>query len=133
MIDLPFSHWTNVTFKHIEPHALFHEAPPAAGPSAGRARATQELHGAVRTSTAQLGPLAAEATRRRIHISALRAVGPFGNRGPEELLDTEQTNASTHVYLGTRAAGPAGRERAERAACFGVVIRDKLCAWDILS
>ena len=71
----------------------------------GRARATQELHGAVRTyyeaAPSAVGPTgttgrgrAAEASRRRMRISAPPAARPFlgsrAVRGPEELRDSDR-------------------------------------------
>ncbi len=63
---------------------MLREAPPAAGPTgtAGRARATQELHGAVRSGTSGSGP-------NRDH-------GPRAGRG---------SYASSHAYLGTAGRG----------------------------
>jgi hypothetical protein len=69
------------------------KAPRAAGPkeTVGRALATPDLHGAVRSGTAGCGPNRdhgqragpdAEATHRRMHISAPPAAGPFGNSVP---------------------------------------------------
>ena len=75
-------------------------APPAAGPTGtvGRARATPELHGAVRTyyeaAPSAVGPTgttgsgrAAEASRRRMRISAPPAARPIlgsrAARGPD--------------------------------------------------
>ena len=99
-------------------------APPAAGPTGtvGRARATPELHGAVRTyyeaAPSAVGPTgttgsgrAAEASRRRMRISAPPAARPLlgsrAVRGPEELelLDPEWTYTSTHAHLGTAGRG----------------------------
>jgi hypothetical protein len=69
-------------------------APPAAGPTGtvGRARATPELHGAVRSGTAgrglNRGHQPCRATRRRMRISAPPAARPFlgsrAVRGPED-------------------------------------------------
>ena len=79
-------------------------APPAVGPTGttGRVRA-------------------AEATHRRMHISAPLAARSFGDRaasGPKELRDSERTYASTHAYLGTAGRGTrkVGCERAGGAA-----------------
>ena len=78
------------------------EAPPAEGPTGtvGRARATPELHGAVRSGTVGRGP-------NRDHR-------PWTGRGGF---------ASTHAHLGTAGRetilGIAGRERAGGAARLG--------------
>jgi hypothetical protein len=63
---------------------MLREAPPAAGPTgtAGRTRATPELHGAVRSGTACCGP-------NRDHW-------PRAGRG---------SYASTHAHLGTAGRG----------------------------
>jgi hypothetical protein len=82
------------------PSRMFRGAPPAAGPTGtvGRARATPELHGAVRSGTAGCG-------LNRDH-------GPCTGRG---------SNASTHAQLGT-----AGRETlwGSRAASGPEELRD---------
>jgi hypothetical protein len=67
---------------------------------------------------------AAEATRRRMHISVPPAAGPargpWAASGPEELRDSERTYVSTHAHLGTAGRktrkGTAGCERAGGAA-----------------
>ena len=82
-------------------------APPAAGPTGtvGRARATPELHGAVRSGTVGRGP-------NRDHR-------PWTGRGGF---------ASTHAHLGTAGRettlGIAGRTRAGGAAQPGAVTTD---------
>jgi hypothetical protein len=82
-------------------------APPAAGPTGtvGRARATPELHGAVRSGTVGRGP-------NRDHR-------PWTGRGGF---------ASTHAHLGTAGRettlGIAGRTRAGGAARPGAVTTD---------
>jgi hypothetical protein len=94
------------------------EAPPAAGPTgtAGRARATQELHGAVRIGTAGRGPNRDHGPRagRGSYASTHPHLGtafrgtlwePRAASRPEELRDSERTYASTHEYLGTAIRG----------------------------
>ena len=85
-------------------------APPAAGPTGtvGRARATPELHGAVRSGTVGRGP-------NRDHR-------PWTGRGGF---------ASTHAHLGTAGRetilGIAGRTRAGGAARLGVDLHVYAC------
>jgi hypothetical protein len=85
-------------------------APPAAGPTGtvGRARATPELHGAVRCGTVGRGP-------NRDHR-------PWTGRGGF---------ASTHAHLGTAGRetilGIAGRTRAGGAARLGVDLHVYAC------
>ncbi len=95
---------------------MLYGAPPAAGPTGtvGRARATPELHGAVRSGTAAGGrgpnrdhlPRAGCGSYASTHAhpgtagrGTLRE--PRAASGPEELRDSERTYESTHVYLGT--------------------------------
>ena len=91
---------------------------PAVGPTgtAGRARATPELHCAVRSSTAGSGPNRDHGPRagRGSYASTHAHLGtagrgtlwePQASRGSEELCDSERTYASTHVYLGTASRG----------------------------
>ncbi len=112
---------------------MFRGAPPAAGPTGtvGRARATPELHGAVRSGTAGCGPNRDHwpCTGRGSYASTHAHLGTAG-RGtfggsravsvPEELRDSERTYASTHAYLGTAGRGTrkgtVGCERAGGAA-----------------
>ncbi len=108
-------------------------APPAAGPTGtvGRARATPELHGAEQSGTAGCGlnrdhgPCTGRGSYASMH-ALLGTAGSetlWGSRaasGPEELRDSERTNASTHAYLGTACRGTrkgtVGCERAGGAA-----------------
>ena len=112
---------------------MLREAPPAAGPTgtAGRTRATQELHGAVRGGTAargshrDYGPCWGRWSYASMHAhfgTAGRETlwGSRAASGPEELRDSERTYASTHAYLGTTGRGTrkgtVGCERAGGAA-----------------
>ena len=92
--------------------------PPAAGPTgtAGRARATPELHSAVRSGTAGRGPNRDHGPRagRGSYAPTHAHLGTAGRGtlwepraacGPEELCDSERTYASTHAYLGTAGCG----------------------------
>ena len=110
-------------------------APPAAGPTGtvGRALATPELHGAVRSGTAGCGLNRDHwpCTGRGSYASTHAHLGTAG-RGTlwelravcglpvEELRDSERTYASTHAYLGTAGRGTrkgtVGCERAGGAA-----------------
>ena len=108
-------------------------APPAAGPpgTVGRARATPEPHGAVRSGTAGCGPnrdhgpctgIGSYASTHA-HLGTAGRETILGSRaasGPEELRDSERTNATTHAYLGTAGhgtrKGTVGCERAGGAA-----------------
>ena len=82
-------------------------APPAAGPAGtvGRARATPELHGAVRSGTAGCGlnwdhwPCTGRGSyaSTHAHLGTAGRETIFGLRaasGPEELRDSERTYAS---------------------------------------
>jgi len=108
-------------------------APPAAGPTGtvGRARATPELHGAVRSGTAGCGlnrdhwPCTGRGSYASTHAHLGTAgretiLGSRAASGPEELRDSERTYASTHAYLGTAGRGTrkgtVGCERAGGAA-----------------
>ncbi len=79
-------------------------APPAAGPTGtvGRARATPELYGTVRSGTAGCGPNRDRGSYASTHAN-LGAAGREtlgGQRaasGPDELRDSERTYASTHA------------------------------------
>ncbi len=76
---------------YATPSRMLREAPPAAGPTgtAGRARATPELHGAVRSGTAVCGPNLDHGPRAGSGSYAstlrttrpLRPADPQGNRG----------------------------------------------------
>ncbi len=109
------------------------KALPAAGPTgtAGRMRATLELHGAIRSATAGSGPNRDHWPRadRGSYASTHAHLGTacretfwesLAASGPQELRDLEQTYASTHAYLGTAGRGTrnetVGCERARRAA-----------------
>ncbi len=115
------------------PSRMFREAPPVAGPAgtAGRARATPELHCSVRSGTAGRGPNRDHGPRagRGGYASTQAHLGTVGRgalwepraaSGPEERHDSELTYASTHAYPDT--AGPrdpqgiVGHERAGGAA-----------------
>jgi hypothetical protein len=127
-------------------------APPAAGPTGtvGRARATPELHGAVRTyyeaAPSAVGPTgttgsgrAAEASRRRMRISAPPAARPLlgsrAVRGLEELLDPERETTRRRMHASAPPAarpflgivGIAGRTRAGGAARLGVDLHVYAC------
>ncbi len=108
-------------------------APPVAGPTGtvGRARATSELHGAVRSGTAGYGLNRDHGlcTGRGSYASTHAHLGTAGSEtilgsraasGPQELRDSERTYASTHAYLGTAGRGTrkgtVGCERAGGAA-----------------
>ncbi len=98
---------------------MLRRAPQAAGPTetVGRARATPELHGAVRSSTAGCGLYRDHwpCTGRGSYASTHAHLGTAGREtlwipraasGPEELgRDSEQTYGSTHAYLGTTCRG----------------------------
>jgi hypothetical protein len=83
----------------------------------GRARTTQELHGAVRSGTAGCGLFQDHwpCTGRRSYASSHAHLGTAGRetilgiagceRAVEELRDLEWTYASTHAYLGTAGCG----------------------------
>jgi hypothetical protein len=111
-------------------------APPAAGPTGtvGRARATPELHGAVRNGTAGCGLNRVDwpwtgrgsyaSTHAHLGTACRETLSSWGSRaasGPEELRDWERTYASTHAYLGTAGRGTRNGtvdcERAGGAAC----------------
>ncbi len=108
-------------------------APPAAGPTGTvrRARATPELHGAVRSGTAGYGlnrdhgPCTSHGSyaSTQAHLGTAGRETLWGSRaasGPEELRDSERTYASTHAHLGTAGRGTrkgtVGCERAGGAA-----------------
>jgi hypothetical protein len=108
-------------------------APPVAGPTGtmGRARATPELHGAVRSGTVgrglnrDHGPWTGcgSYASTHAHLDTVGRETLWGSRavrGPEELHDSERTFASTHAYLDTAGRGTrkrtVGCERARRAA-----------------
>jgi hypothetical protein len=93
-------------------------APPTAGPIGieGRALATLELHGAVRSGTAGYGlnrdhgPCTGRGSyaSTHAHLSTAGRETLWGSRaasGPKELRDSERTYASTHAYLGTAGRG----------------------------
>ena len=105
---------------------MLRRAPPAAGPTGtvGRARATPELHGAVRSDIAGYGlnrdhgPYTGHwsyaSTHAHLGTAGHETAGRetlWGSRaasGPEELRDSERTvrtYASTHAYLGTAGCG----------------------------
>jgi hypothetical protein len=107
--------------------------PPAAGPTGtvGRARATPELYGAVRSGTSCCGlyrdhwPCTGRGSYALLHAHLGTAgsetiLGSWAASGPEELRDSERTYASTHAYLGTTGRwtrkGTVGCERAGGAA-----------------
>ena len=82
----------------------------------GRARATPELHGAVRSGTAGCGlnrdhwPCTGRGSYASTHAHLGTAgretiLGSRAASGPEELRDSERTYASTHAYLGTASRG----------------------------
>jgi hypothetical protein len=110
---------------------MLREAPPAAGPTgtAGRSRATQELHGAVRSCTAGCGPNRDHRPRsgRGSYASTHAHLGiagrwalwrPQAASGPEEMRDLELTYASTHAYLDIAGSwdpqGTAGHGRGRK-------------------
>ncbi len=112
---------------------MLHGAPPAAGPTGtvGHARATPELHGAVRCGTAGCGLIRdhwpctgrGRYASTRAHLGTAGRETFWGSRvasGPEELRDSERTYASMHAYLGTVGCGTrkgtVGCERAGGAA-----------------
>ncbi len=117
------------------PSRMLREAPPAAGPTGtvGRARATQELHGAVRSGTAgcglnrDYGPCTGRGgsyASTHAHLSTAGRETLWGPRAaswPEELRDSERNYSSTHAYLGIAAAGPA---RGQWAASGPEKLRD---------
>jgi hypothetical protein len=106
--------------------------PPAAGPTGTVglvARATPELHSAVRSGTAGRGPSRDHGPRagRGSYASTHAHLGTSGcgtlwelwaASGPEELRDSELTYASTHAYLGTAGCGThKGTVGCELAGC----------------
>ena len=88
---------------------MLRKAPPAAGPTGtvGRARATPELHGAVRSGTACCGLNRDQGPCTGRGSSAGRETlwEPRAASGPEELRDLERTYTSMHVYLSTAGRG----------------------------
>jgi hypothetical protein len=119
-------------------------APPAAGPTGtvGRARATQELHGAVRSGTAGCGlnrdhgPCTGCGSYASTHAhlgTAGRETlwGPRAASGPEEMRDSERelrVYACTSRHCRPRdPLGIAGRERAGGAARLGADLRVYAC------
>ncbi len=97
---------------------MLREAPPAAGPTGtvDRARATPELHGAVRSGKAGRGPNRVYWPRagRGSYTSTYAHLGNAGRwtlwepraaSGSEELRDLERTYASKHAYLSTAGRG----------------------------
>ncbi len=97
--------------------------PLAAGPT-GRARTTQELHGAVRSGTAGCGlnrdnlPCTCRGSYASSHAHLGTAgrethLGSLAASGPEELRDSERTYASSHhdAYLGTAGSETILRSR----------------------
>jgi hypothetical protein len=97
---------------------MLRKVPPAAGPTgtAGHARATPELHGAVRSGTACHGPNRDHGSRSGCgsYASTHAHLGTAGRgtlqepraaSGPEELRDLERTYTSMHVYLSTAGRG----------------------------
>ncbi len=115
-----------------EPHAPRGTA--GRGPNWDRGpRATQELHGAVRSGTAGCrlnrdhGPCTGRggsyaSTYAHLGTAGRETLwGPRAASGPEELRDSERTYASTHAYLGIAAAGPA---RGQWAASGPEKLRD---------
>jgi hypothetical protein len=108
-------------------------ATPAAVPTGtvGCARATPELHGAVRCGTAGCGlnrdhwgrARAAVATRRRMHISAPPAARPFGDRGPRAGRRSCATRSGpTSLRMRISAPPAAGPARGSWAASGPEVI-----------
>ncbi len=115
---------------------MLRRAPPAAGPAGtvGRARATPELHGAVRGGIAGCGlnrdhgPWTGRGSYASTHAHLGTAAGRETLWGLLEVLrDSERTYASTHAYLGTAGRGTrkgtVGCERAGGAARLGAVTR----------
>jgi hypothetical protein len=106
---------------------------PAAGPTGtvGSARATPELHGAVRSGATGYGlnrdhgPCMGRESyaSTHAHLGTAGRETLWGSRaasGPEELRDSARTYTSTHAHLGTAGRGTrkgiAGCERAGGAA-----------------
>ncbi len=108
----------------------------APGPivTVGRARATPELHGAVRSGAAGYGlnrdhgPCTGRGSYASTHAHLGTAgretiLGSRAASGPEELRDSERTYAFTHAYLGTAgtrkgtwaASGPGELRDSERS------------------
>ena len=100
-----------------EPHAPRGTAGQGPTGTVGRALATLELHGAVRSGTAGRGPNRDHGPPRtgcRSYASTHAHLGTAGRwtlwesraaSGPQELRDSERTYASTHAHLRTAGSG----------------------------
>jgi hypothetical protein len=95
------------------------------GPCAGHAGAARRCTKRLLRLWAQPGPRAAEATRRRMHISAMPAEGPFGNRGPRAGRRSCVTRSGpTRLRMRISAPPAAGPARGQWAAIGPEELRD---------